>query len=226
MSVRHQGRRRAAAARVAGRVRSQVRSHRRLLAGALIAVAAGIAVDAATTRPPVGVPVVTAAADLAAGTVLSVGDLAVVEAPADMVPDGRVSADDADGRSLAAPLRRGEVVTDARLVGPGLLTGQPDGTVAVPVRPSDPAVTGLLRAGDRVRVLAGPDPADPDAVLGGGDPAVLVPSATVLAVPPDSAGGLLATGASAVLVLAVRGADAPGLAAAGEARWLSVALLP
>jgi Flp pilus assembly protein CpaB len=169
---------------------------------------------------------VTAVADLAAGTVLAAGDLSVADVPAALVPEGTVSPGEAAGRVLAAPLRRGEVVTDARLVGRGLLTGQPAGTVALAVRPSDPAVTALVRAGDRVRVLAGPDPADPQTYADGGAASVLVPSATVLAVPPGSGEGLFVDQGSAVLLLAVQSREALALATSGEGRWLSVALLP
>ncbi|MCE0539226.1 RcpC/CpaB family pilus assembly protein [Kineosporia rhizophila] len=41
-----------------------------------------------------------------------------------------------------------------RLLGPGLLQGLPAGTVAVPVRLTDPAGSALVRAGQRVDVLA------------------------------------------------------------------------
>lgn len=215
------------------RLRALVRSRRRLLAGVLVALAAGIAVEAVALPGPPGVAVVAAAADLGAGTVLGAGDLAVVRAPADLLPDGALGADDARGRALAAPVRRGEVVTDARLVGAGLLVGQPAGTVAVPVRPSDPAVAALLRPGDRVRVVAGADPADPHTFTGDGtgtvlvdSASVLVESATVLAVTGSATGGLLGGGDPAMLLLAVRGPEAPVLATAGETRWLAVALLP
>lgn len=216
----------AVVASAVARVRTLVRGRRRLLAGILVALAAGIAVDAVAVPGPPGVAVVTAAADLGAGTVLGAGDLVVVQVPADLLPDGALGANDARGRALATPVRRGEVVTDARLVGAGLLAGQPAGTVAVPVRPSDPAVAALLRPGDRVRVVAGADTADPQTFNGGGVASVLVESATVLAVTGNAAGGLLGDGDPAMLVLAVRGPDAPVLATAGEARWLAVALLP
>ena len=60
----------------------------------------------------------------------------------------------ATGRTLAGPIRAGELLTDARVIGPGLLTGQPAGTVAMPIRLGDPVTGTLVRAGDRVDVLA------------------------------------------------------------------------
>ena len=41
------------------------------------------------------------------------------------------------GRVLAAPVRRGEPITDVRLVGPSLLGATTAGLVAVPVRIAD-----------------------------------------------------------------------------------------
>ena len=206
----------------------RLRRHRRLVAAVLVAVAAGLAVDAVAPEAPPGVPVVVATADLAAGATLGDGDVVVTQAPAGLVPDGAAPLDEAVGGTLAAPLRRGEIVTDARVLGPGLLAGQPDGSVAVPVRPSDPAAAALLRPGDRVRVLAGPSALGPDVLeTGAGEAEALVDAGTVLALPADGSGGLLsAEAASTVLVLAVSGAEALRLAAAGDGRWLSVALLP
>ena len=205
----------------------RLRRHRRLVAAVLVAVAAGLAVDAVAAETPPGVPVVVATVDLAAGVTLGDGDVEVTQAPAGLVPDGAAPLDEAVGGTLAAPLRRGEIVTDARVLGPGLLAGQPDGSVAVPVRPSDPAAAALLRPGDRVRVLAGPSPLGDVVAPGGGEAEALVDAGTVLALPADGSGGLLsAEAASTVLVLAVSGAEALRLAAAGDGRWLSVALLP
>ena len=201
--------------------------HRRLVAALMLAIAAGIAVDAAAAEAPPGLPVVAAATDLPAGAVLSAGDVTAAQAPPELVPDGSADVGSVVGRRLGAPLRRGELVTDAALLGPGLLVGQPAGSVAVPVRPSDPPPPGLVRPGDRVRVLAGPAPSAVDAFGTGSGPAdVVVASATVLAVPDDGDAGLLGGEASAVLLLAVTGAEALALATASDGRWLSVAILP
>src|SRR5262249_35755000 len=83
------------------------------------------------------------------------------------------------GRMLAGSVRRGEPLTDARVVGPGLtmLAGGP-GSVAAPIRLADPAVATLLREGDRGGVVA---------VTGAGRISRVVSDAEVLAVPalPD-----------------------------------------
>ena len=72
---------------------------------------------------------------------------------------------------LAAPIGRGEVVTDVRLVGPGLALAQPGETI-VPVRLPDAGMAALLRAGDEVDLLA-TDPGTGEAALVARDVTVL-----------------------------------------------------
>jgi len=123
-------------------------------------VAVGLAVLGAlglvgSVRPPPGrtVPVLAAARDLAGGVPLRAADLATVRLPAAAVPSGAVRA--AVGRLPAGPVRRGEPLTDARLLGPGLLAGYGPGLVAAPVRIADADAVALLRPGERIDVLAG-----------------------------------------------------------------------
>lgn len=125
--------------------------HRRLLAFVLTAAAVLTGLAAVRPAPPTTVPVPVAARDLPAGAVLAPDDLAAVRLPPGAVPDG--VAVSPVGRTLASPVRRGEPVTDVRLVGPDLTATQP-GLVAVPVRFTDAAMAGLLRAGDRLQLLA------------------------------------------------------------------------
>jgi pilus assembly protein CpaB len=173
------------------------------------------------TGPPT-VPVAVAAADLPAGTVLTAGDLATVSLPADAAPAG--AADDPaqlTGQVLAAPVRAGEAVTDVRLVGPGLWSQVPDGLVAAPVRLADLAVATLLRAGDRVDVLA----AAGDGVTVSAE--VVADGALVLTVPAAATGDDAVPGAangSGLLVLAVTPETAQRLAAAGAGGTLTVTL--
>jgi pilus assembly protein CpaB len=123
---------------------------RRLLAVGLLLAAGAIAL--LPDRPPdPGEPVLVLTRDLPIGSTLADGDVAVAleEAP----PDGAL-ADPAGvtGRTLAAAARRGEVLTDVRLVA----AVGPDpgpGRAAVPVRPADPAIVDLLQPGMRVAVL-------------------------------------------------------------------------
>ncbi len=136
------------------RMRRALLRHRRLLAAVLLCAAAGTCVEAFLPRGEPGTQVITAASDLAAGTVLAAADLKILGLPSAAVPPGAQTRREALlGQRLAAPLRRGDVLTDTRLVGPGLLTGTAPGTVAVPLRPADPATVRLVGAGQRVDVV-------------------------------------------------------------------------
>ena len=181
-----------------------------LAAGALVLVLRPAPAEPAGPDP--GVPVVTAAADLPAGTQLGTADLVVARLPS---APGGVVADPADlvGQTLAGPVRAGEPVTDVRLVGSGLTALLPAGTVAAPVRTADAAVSALPRAGDRVDVLASTD-GDPRARVVAADALVL------LAAPPagDPAAGLL--------LLAVDGGTAADLAATATTSTLTLSLPP
>lgn len=130
------------------------RALRRLLAVALV-VAAGLSAGWQTTRGP-GVPVVAVARDLPLGAALLPSDLTEVR----MLdpPDGALTELAAvTGSRLGSPARRGEVLTDARLVRPAGPDPGP-GRVAVVVRPADPALTSLLQPGMTVSVVGvGPD---------------------------------------------------------------------
>lgn len=211
-----------------GGLRRVVRRHRRLVSAGLLAAAAGVAVDAAAADPPPGVHVVVAARDLPTGHRISATDLATTTVPAEAVPDGVLAAGEGVDQVLGSPVRRGEVVTDARLGGPASLTGAPAGTVAVSVPLSDPGGVRLVRPGDAVSVIAGSVAGD--GFGGAADTegaAVLVDRAVVLAVPQATGGGLLADAdRSSALVLAVRTQEAVRIADSIDRRWLGVAVLP
>jgi Flp pilus assembly protein CpaB len=166
-----------------------------------------------------GTPVVVAAGDLPAGAVLTDTDLGTADWPPDVVPTGAaVDPGALTGRVLASPLRRGEPVTDARLVGPGLWSQVPAGEVATPVRLADLAVAALLRPGDRVDVLA---------TVEGAGTEVVADDALVLAVPgpgEESGGFAVPAGGAGLLVLAVPADVAAGLATATTSGTLTVTL--
>jgi hypothetical protein len=76
-----------------------------------------------------------------------------------MIPEGSINESDSlIGATLAAPARRGEILTDVRVLGPRLAhaTAGPDARI-VPLHLADAAVLDLLRPGDVVDVLAGAD---------------------------------------------------------------------
>jgi hypothetical protein len=57
------------------------------------------------------------------------------------------------GKQLAAPLRKGQLLTDAQILGPGLLAGSPPGSAAVPLRMADPSSIQLVSPGQLVNVV-------------------------------------------------------------------------
>lgn len=184
-------------------VRHQLRRRRRLIAATLTAVAALSALHTLAPPPPETVEVLVAARDLPSGSLLAEDDLVARAWPVDLAPaDAAVRA---TGRVLAAPIGRGEVVTDVRLVGPGLALAQPGETI-VPVRLPDAGMATLLRAGDKVDLLA-TDPGTGEAALVARDVTVL---ATPTGVPEGPAGGsggaLVVVGASAEEAVTIAGA--------------------
>jgi Flp pilus assembly protein CpaB len=129
---------------------------RRIAAGLLVLLAAVIALKPDPDREQADV--VVAVRDLSPGATLSADDVALRRQPAVTVPDGAATAVDAVvGATLAGPSRRGEVLTDARVLGSRLagLSAGP-GARAVPLHLADAAVLDLIRPGDVVDVLGAP----------------------------------------------------------------------
>lgn len=161
-------RQRWAGARRGGRLRRNLR--RGVAAGLVLTAALLLLVP---TRPVAGSPIVVLTRDLPVGAVLAGTDLRTTTAPDP--PDGALADPvTAVGRTLAGAARRGEVLTDVRLVEPAGSQPGP-GQVAVPVRPADVTVTALLRPGMHVAVVA---------VAADGTASMLVADAVVLLIPP------------------------------------------
>lgn len=128
---------------------------RRLIAALFLCAAAAIAVQQLTPASAPTATVVVASRDLPAGHVLTINDVSTLALNPDMIPDGTLAPFSAAATSgqLSGPVRRGEVLTDASLLGTGLLTGAPPGSQAVPLRLSDPSTLPLLRQGQLVTVV-------------------------------------------------------------------------
>ena len=128
------------------------------------AVAAGLVVLAAVAAlrsDPHGAQtdIVVAARDLSPGVELTAADVRLEKRLATTVPDGASrTVDTVVGSTLAGPARRGEMLTDVRLLGPRLaqLSAGPDARI-VPLHLSDTALLDLVRPGDVVDVLAAAD---------------------------------------------------------------------
>jgi Flp pilus assembly protein CpaB len=136
----------------------------RRIAAAGLVVLAGVA----ALRPdPDGerAPVLVAAHDLSPGAALSADDLRLEKRLIPTIPDGAQSEiDTVVGSTLAGPARRGEVLTDVRLLGRRLAeSAAGPGARIVPVHPVDSALTDLVRPGDVVDVVAASQTSPPSA---------------------------------------------------------------
>lgn len=198
------------------RLRARILAHRRPLAAVLAALAVAAALQANAVPAPERVPVLTAAHDLPPGARLDAADVTLARFAPGTVPDGALSLEDLVGRTTVGPVRRGEPLTDARVLDRGLLARYP-GSVAVPVRVGDAAAVDLLRVGDRVSILA----ADPQQA---GPATLLADSVPVLAVPGRRRADATVTSGALVLV-AADSVTARGLAGAAVASYLSVVLV-
>jgi Flp pilus assembly protein CpaB len=186
------------------RARRAVLRRRRLLAALLTGAAVLLAMRSVTAPPEPTVGVVVAAHDLAAGTTVTGADLTTVEFRPGSEPDGVVA--DPTGGLVVSAVRRGEPLTDARLLGAPVVAGHP-GLVPTPVRLPDAAMAGLLRTGDRVDVLAADPQGGPTASVARGALVLAVPEVADDAVADALPGRLVVLGLEATEVTAVSGAS-------------------
>jgi Flp pilus assembly protein CpaB len=191
---------------------------RRIAAGALVVLAAA----AALRSEPGGAHsnAVVASRDLSPGVALSADDLRVESRPAATLPDGAQSeVDGVLGAAPAGPIRRGEVLTDVRLLGSRLTEAAagPDARV-VPLELAQSALLDVVRAGDIVDIVAAPQ-STPDADI---NPRIVATNALVVLVSPDS-GGIGAAGDRVVLV-ALPAAAATAVAAATLVHTITLTL--
>jgi pilus assembly protein CpaB len=128
--------------------------NRRLAVALLLCVAAGLAVQQLTPAPANTVAAFAAARDLPAGSTLEPGDIETLSVPPGLVPGGSFSSEAGlRGKQLAVALRKGQLLSDSQLLGPGLLSGSPPGSAAVPLRMADPASIQLVSPGQLVNVV-------------------------------------------------------------------------
>lgn len=187
---------------------SRTLAARRIAAGALVILAAVVALRS----DPQGdrTEIVVATRDLPSGVALTADDVRLENRTAATVPDGSQSDVGAViGATLAGPARRGEVLTDVRVLGPRLAesVAGPDARI-VPLPLADSALLDLVRPGDVVDVLAaGAEGSDPDA-----RPHLVATDAVVVLVSekPKGAG----SGSDRVVLVAVGAHAANAVAAA------------
>jgi Flp pilus assembly protein CpaB len=204
-------------------VRRQVtdllQTRRRSISALLLGLAVVSAVTALRPAPARTVTVWVAARDLPGGAPLSRADLRQVRLPAAGVPAGALpSSASPAGRLLAAPVRRGEPLTDLRLLSGALLRASGSSTdLAVPVRITDgPAALALVRAGEAVDVIAATDTAEAGAEV---TAVPVVEDVRVLAVPDR-----LGADDAGLIIVAATSTQATALAQIPPGDRVSVAL--
>lgn len=199
--------------------------YRFVLAALCLGWVAVLLVPALQPAPPAQT-VLVADRDLAAGTELTAGDLTEAELPE--APADAPNRDDLLGRRLAVGVPTGLPLVETLLVGPGVASGAPPGTVVTPVRLADPALVQLLQVGDRLDLYLAPATSD----LGGTGGAELVSSgALVLSIldGDGATGGLLDTGAGqepGVIIVSVDGEDATLLTGASGLASFRAVVVP
>ncbi|GAA1146109.1 SAF domain-containing protein [Nesterenkonia lutea] len=160
--------------------------------------------------------------DVAAGERLVPGMVEEIAVDVAAVPRGySAELEQVVGQQVAVPLPAGALIHPNQLVGPGLLAGQDPGTVAVPVRPADPAMVGLLTPGQRVDVLVSSD--SPER---GSHSEPVAREVPVLWTPQDESENWLPSGgeAGSVVILAVDLAAAESIAQATHEGRLHLSL--
>ncbi|MQY19104.1 SAF domain-containing protein [Nocardia macrotermitis] len=192
---------------------------RRILAAALTALAAFLLLRGDPSARHV--EVVVAAHDLSPGRAVTTADLRTAAFIANSVPGGAIrEPTPLLGATLSAPMRAGEIFTDLRVLGPRLAaaaTAAPDARI-VPIRLADNAVAEILRTGDRVDVVAAPDPNTPAAA-----PArTLAAGAVVVSIPARSGAGGPPRSEDRVVLVALDSAHATTVAAASLRTALTV----
>ncbi|MEO6713947.1 MAG: SAF domain-containing protein [Mycobacteriales bacterium] len=195
--------------------------HRRLTAALCAALAVGAGLSVVAPAPAPTTLVLATARGLAAGQVISAEDLTTVAVPARTAPEGVLDPSERTsviGRSVALPVRRGEILTDVRLSGRELRKHLTEGGLQIaPVRIADAGAVALLATGDHVDVLG--------AVEGLTHAVVVAADLLVVAVPVHADEGLdTASEGGALLVVAANAETARRLAQAAIASRLSVVL--
>ena len=191
---------------------------RRALAGALVLLAAIAAWrdDPRTDHTDV----VVTTRDLSPGTELTVEDIRLETHRASAIPDGsRTDVDSVVGATLAGPARRGEVITDVRVLGPRLAQSAagPDARIAaLPL--ADAALVDLVRPGDIVDIVAAPASADAE------ESARLIATDAVVVLVSAKDNRTTAAGGGRVVLVALPAAAAKAVAGAALVQAITVTL--
>lgn len=187
--------------------------HRRKLAviAAVLAVLTGI--NAAAPRPPDTVAVLRAVESLAGGEPVRTAQVRLADVAAGAVPEEALTdPTQAVDRILAAPVPKGQVLTEADLIGDRTLR---PGRVLAPVRLADAGLAAVLRPGDLIDIVAADGQGGPATAVAEGVRVITIPATDGTTTRPDSGAGVL-------VLVEVDGATALELARAGSRSSLSV----
>lgn len=197
-------------------VRRFVLAHRRLVAGLCAALAVIAGLSAVKPPAPATDGVIVAAHDLASGTTLSADDVEVRRLPSEVAASG--AYDDIDalvGESLSGPMRRGETITDMRLIGADLLAGYPADSTLATVRIADPQSLWGVAVGTYVDIVG----VDVDGKKAG---RILADEAQVVAMPEEAEKTIAGTSSGVSLVVCVPADKAVELTDAASRMQLGV----
>lgn len=197
---------------------SRTLAARRVLAGGLVVLAA---VAAWRDDPRADhTDVVVTTRDLSPGTELTADDVRLESRTATTVPDGsRADVASIVGATLAGPARRGEVVTDVRLLGPRLAESAagPDARI-VPLPLADAALVDLVRPGDIVDIVAAPASSDEETS------ARLIATDAVVVLVSAKESGVSRGGAGRVVLVALPAAAAKTVAGVALVQAITLTL--
>jgi len=193
-----------------------VRWHRTGVALLALFVALLAGISALTSSETAGTPLVVAARDLSAGTVLSDQDLLVVTAPDDLRPDGCFRGPaDLIGRPLSVGLTRGTPLTTAAL-NTSALTDQAAGEMLVPFRVRDPDIVALLQVGDHLTIVT----STPEGTV-----MTVAEHVRVAQLPAQASSGVWGnSGTSGALIVVAAPSSIAGQLAAVSDQWLGVVI--
>lgn len=196
------------------RLRGTIWRLRWVVAASCLAVAAVLIVlEIRPPRPPT-TPVLVAATDLSAGTVLSADHLRTRQDPDPA--DHRPSAEELIGERLTVGIPAGIPLTTTMVAGPGIADSAPPGTVVVPVHLADATILQIAREGDYLDLYL--TPADAGGQLT--DAELITSGALILALPQAHEQSPMFPGAHSVasdtdtVVVAVNADDATVLTGA------------
>ena len=191
-----------------------------LVLGLCAAAAAMLAAESSQVETTTAVRVT---APVAAGDVLTAELLEEAAVDVEAVPAEHIGqVEEYAGRTAATALPAGALVHPSQMVGPGLLQGHGAGTVAVPVRPSDASMIGLLSPGQHVDVTASSDAPEAE-----GGTQRIAEAAPVLWIPQQESENWLgaAEQANQVVILAVDPDTAAAIAEASHQSRLHLSLV-